>query len=196
MNCISCNGILTDKESKWGAVMCSDCQQRLKKENSYDPIEVIEEHKELTSRQRLIVCSACPMMEINPLVGMVCGKLGVETTLSCGCILGIKSKFSTLDCPQNKWAPSFFNKAELLLELRTNPLSLYKLVNTDFSNDIKPGEMFALPKIYKKDFSKYFRMISIKNYINTKTSFYGITKEQAIRYCFKNKITDYKFIII
>jgi hypothetical protein len=66
-----------------------------------------EKAKTKVWKQRRAICRACPSMQYTFLIGRTCGKFlhssnesGKET---CGCILTLKDKLKSAECPQHKW---------------------------------------------------------------------------------------------
>ena len=56
-----------------------------------------------TVAKRLNTCRACTASRVYPAIGMVCGRLMVDTGDTCGCIIAVKARLLPFKCPQGKW---------------------------------------------------------------------------------------------
>ena len=54
-------------------------------------------------KARISICNKCPYSKKNKMVGLTCGKFGIKTDKTCGCVVLAKAQFLNQNCPQNKW---------------------------------------------------------------------------------------------
>jgi hypothetical protein len=72
--------------------------------------EALEKRKKTLQNPavRMSYCHSCEKKRMNPLVGPTCGILAIPEwkdgkMIACGCILKIKTKMKSAQCPQGKW---------------------------------------------------------------------------------------------
>ena len=54
-------------------------------------------------QDRISKCLQCDSSLEYHSVGLVCGRLGIPSIDTCGCIIKLKAKLAKAQCPQDKW---------------------------------------------------------------------------------------------